>query len=50
MAESYFTLRAGAEVTGEFEDRKSRFIAQLVHVQSVEEAAGASGCSPSAAL
>ena len=38
MAESYFTLRAGAEVTGEFEDRKSRFIAQLVHVQSVEEA------------
>lgn len=38
MAESYFTLRAGAEVTGEFEDRKSRFIAQLVHVESVEEA------------
>lgn len=39
MAESYFTLRTGAEATGEFVDRKSRFIAQLVHVESVEEAA-----------
>lgn len=39
MAESYYTLRTGAEATGEFVDRKSRFIAQLVHVESVEEAA-----------
>lgn len=39
MAESYFTLRTDAEATGEFVDRKSRFIAQLVHVESVEEAA-----------
>lgn len=38
MAESYFTVRSGAEVAGEFEDRKSRFIAQLIHVESVEEA------------
>lgn len=36
MAESYFTVRGGVEVVGEFEDRKSRFIAQLVHVESVE--------------
>ncbi|MDM8299709.1 IMPACT family protein [Collinsella tanakaei] len=36
--ESYITLRAGAEATGEFVDRKSRFIAQLVHVESEEEA------------
>ncbi|WP_321971961.1 YigZ family protein [Paratractidigestivibacter sp.] len=28
----YLTLRAGAEAQGEFEDRRSRFIAQLVHV------------------
>lgn len=38
--QSYFTLRDGAEATGEFVDRKSRFIAQLVHVES-EEAANA---------
>ena len=38
MADSYFTVRSGAEVSGEFEDRKSRFIAQLVHVESVDEA------------
>ena len=38
MADSYFTVRSGAEVCGEFEDRKSRFIAQLVHVESVDEA------------
>ena len=38
MADSYFTVRSGAEVLGEFEDRKSRFIAQLVHVESVDEA------------
>ena len=37
--ESYWTLRAGVEATGEFEDRKSRFIAQLVHVESEAEAA-----------
>ena len=38
--ESYITMRAGAEATGEFTDRKSRFIAQLTHVES-EEAANA---------
>lgn len=38
MADSYFTVRSGAEVLGEFEDRKSRFIAQLVHAESVDEA------------
>lgn len=38
MAESYFTLRGGIEAVGEFVDRKSRFIAQLVHVESAEEA------------
>ena len=37
--ESYITLRAGVEACGEFVDRKSRFIAQLVHVESEEEAA-----------
>lgn len=30
--DSYITLRAGEMATGEFEDRRSRFIAQLVHV------------------
>ncbi|WP_417231282.1 IMPACT family protein [Thermophilibacter sp.] len=34
----YRTLRAGAEVSGEFEDRRSRFIAQLTHVGSEAEA------------
>lgn len=34
----YLTLRAGAEVQGESEDRRSRFIAQLVHVGSEAEA------------
>ncbi len=34
----YLTLRAGAEARGEFEDRKSRFIAQLAHVESEAEA------------
>lgn len=38
MADSYFTIRSGAEVLGEFEDRKSRFIAQLIHVESVDDA------------
>lgn len=38
QVESYTTLRAGAEAVGEFIDRKSRFIAQLVHVKSAEEA------------
>lgn len=34
----YRTLRAGVEVEGEFEDRRSRFIAQLAHVGSETEA------------
>lgn len=34
----YLTLRAGAEARGELEDRKSRFIAQLAHVESEREA------------
>ncbi|MBM6953177.1 IMPACT family protein [Enorma phocaeensis] len=37
--ESYITMREGVESTAEFVDRKSRFIAQLVHVASEEEAA-----------
>ena len=37
-AASYHTLSADVEVTGEFEDRRSRFIAQLVHVGSEAEA------------
>ncbi len=37
--ENYTTLRAGEMAIGEFVDRKSRFIAQLVHVESSEEAA-----------
>ncbi len=37
--ESYVTMRDGVEATGEFVDRKSRFIAQLVHVESEEGAA-----------
>lgn len=36
--EGYNTLRAGTEARGEYEDRKSRFIAQLTHVESEEEA------------
>ena len=40
VGEGYRTLRAGTEVTGEFEDRRSRFIAQLVHVGSEREAEG----------
>lgn len=39
MMESYITMRSGVEATGEFVDRKSRFIAQLVHVECEEEAA-----------
>lgn len=35
---SYLTMRSGAEETGEFEDRRSRFIAQLVHAGSEREA------------
>ncbi len=34
----YLTLRTGAEAAGEFEDRRSRFIAQLVHAGSEAEA------------
>lgn len=37
--ESYLTMRAGFEAQGEFVDRKSRFIAQLVHVEDEEAAA-----------
>ena len=38
LRSGYLTLTNGAEVTGEFEDRRSRFIAQLVHVSSEAEA------------
>ena len=38
MSSGYRTLRAGTEARGEFEDRRSRFIAQLVHVESEAEA------------
>ena len=34
----YSTLRAGYEAHGEFEDRRSRFIAQIKHVESEAEA------------
>lgn len=34
----YLTLENGAEVKGEFEDRRSRFIAQLAHVSGEAEA------------
>lgn len=37
--ESYFTMRGGLEAQGEFVDRKSCFIAQLVHVEDEHEAA-----------
>lgn len=36
--DAYKTLKAHAEVQAEFVDRKSRFIAQLVHVESEAEA------------
>ena len=36
--QSYFTLKDDVEATGEFVDRKSRFIAQLVNVESEDEA------------
>lgn len=38
MGEGYLTLREGVVATGEFEDRRSRFIAQLTHVRSEAEA------------
>lgn len=38
MQRSYQTMAVGPEVTGEFEDRRSRFIAQLAHVESEAEA------------
>lgn len=39
MAEaSYETIRKGVEIQGEVEDRRSRFIAQIVHVESEREA------------
>ena len=34
MREEYRTMAADVEATGEFEDRRSRFIAQLAHVTS----------------
>lgn len=37
-AASYLTLLAGEVATAEFVDRKSRFIAQLTHVESEDEA------------
>lgn len=37
-AASYLTLRAGKQAQAEFVDRKSRFIAQLVHVEGEDEA------------
>lgn len=37
-ADEYRTIRDGVEVAGEFEDRRSRFIAQLVAVGSEREA------------
>lgn len=40
MGEGYRTLRAGACATGEFEDRRSRFIAHLARVGSEAEAEG----------
>lgn len=36
--EGYLTLARGAEARGEFEDRRSRFIAQLAHVGGEAEA------------
>ena len=36
--ESYRTIAAGAEAIGEFEDRRSRFIASLRHVEGEEQA------------
>lgn len=36
---SYVTLRSNLEATGEITDRKSRFIAQIKHVETEEEAA-----------
>ena len=36
--ESYKTMTAGSEALGEFEDRRSRFIASLRHVESEAEA------------
>lgn len=38
VREEYISLAAGVEATGEFEDRRSRFIAQLVHVEGEREA------------
>ncbi|MBE6469997.1 MAG: DUF1949 domain-containing protein [Coriobacteriaceae bacterium] len=37
--ESYTTMRSGFEAVGEFEDRRSRFIAHLVHIESEDAAA-----------
>lgn len=37
--DGYITMRAGVEAVGEFEDRRSRFIAQIVHVESEDAAA-----------
>ena len=37
--DSYTTVRAGAEAIGEYEEKRSRFIASLVHIESEQEAA-----------
>lgn len=37
--ERYITVRPGSEVTGVVEDRRSRFIAHLLHVEHEDEAA-----------
>ena len=39
-SEAYRTLRSGVEATGEFVDRRSRFIAQIVHVDDETAAEG----------
>ena len=36
--DGYLTLRAGVSATGEFEDRRSRFIAHLIHVETEQAA------------
>lgn len=38
MVESYLTIASSYEASFEFDDRRSRFIAQLVHAQSEREA------------
>lgn len=40
MRESFDTIAAGVVATGEVEDRKSRFVARLAHVEGEREAQG----------